>query len=151
MLDSLDGKSVHINTDVRGLTEAKAKFDTLHDKTVHVRVDVDQSGISRLTGLLDKFPSIGPLPGGPAGLGVIAAGAAALLPELVAVTNGLLAAGAGAGAFAALALPAFMKVKSALSDLNTAQDAFSKAQALFQLDPTKAMRLGSRKLPIISG
>lgn len=144
-ISSLSNRHIAIKANLEGLETAKAKMAEIHDKTVHVKVDVDQSGLSRITGLLDKFPSLGPVPGGAAGIGVIAAAVAALLPEIVAVTNGLVAAGAGAGAFAALALPAFMKVKSALSDLNTAQQAYSKAQQLFQLDPTKGNADGLRK------
>jgi hypothetical protein len=83
----------------------------------------------------------GPLPGflsSPAAIAAIAAGLAALLPEIVAVGSGFAAAGTGAGAFALLAAPAFKKVETAYSGLNTAQQAYAAAQAKYIEAPTKA-------------
>ncbi len=87
----------------------------------------------------------------PGNMGALAAGAAvgatvipALVVELSALTGGLLSAGAGAGAFAALAIPAFEKTKTAYTNLTTAEQAYRSAQLLEQHDPTKDNRVAER-------
>jgi hypothetical protein len=50
----------------------------------------------------------------------------------------LLSLGTGAAAFGALAYPAFYKVKQGLTNVTTAQQAYTQAQAVAQRDPTKA-------------
>lgn len=62
----------------------------------------------------------------------------ALLPEVVGLVSGFAAAGAGAGAFALLAVPAIKSVSSAYQGLSAAQQKYQAAVALENLDPTKA-------------
>jgi hypothetical protein len=144
------------------LDAIKARADELGFKDVNVKVRVDGAGraiaelaavkheadtagrglIARIGGgiggAISAFPSLGPIPGGPAGLGIIAAGLVALLPEVVAVANGFIAAGAGAAAFAALALPAVKSVSTAYQALGTAQQNYAAAQAKYAEAPTKS-------------
>ncbi len=74
---------------------------------------------------------------GPAGLAIIPAIGAALV-EVTGLVSGIAAAGAGAGSFALLAIPAVKKVETAYTNLNTAQQAYQTAQAKYAADPTKA-------------
>jgi len=73
-----------------------------------------------------------------ASLAAVASAASAVLVEVTGLVSGFAAAGAGAGAFALLALPAFDKVKNAYTAISTAQDAYNKAAEKEKLDPTKA-------------
>jgi len=98
---------------------------------------------SRLLGAASGAGGSGPLPlpgflANPYAIAGIAAGVAALLPELVAVVSGFAAAGAGAGAFALLAAPAVKNVENAYASLTKAQQAYAAAQAKYVESPTKA-------------
>ena len=53
------------------------------------------------------------------------------------MTSGIVAATAGVGAFAALAVPSVEKVKTAYTNLTGAQTAYHQAQQLEARDPTK--------------
>ena len=74
---------------------------------------------------------------GPAGLAIVPAIAAALT-ELTGLVSGLAAAGAGAGSFAALAIPAFRQLQTSYQGLNAAQQKYDQAVSLQKMDPTKA-------------
>src|SRR5260370_15990543 len=74
---------------------------------------------------------------GAAGLGIVPAIEAGL-SEVTALLSGFAAAGAGAGAFALLAVPAVKQVESAHTGLNTAQQAYHAAQAQYNEDPSKS-------------
>jgi hypothetical protein len=87
--------------------------------------------ISKIQGL----PVIGSLLG-PMGLAIVPAIGAALV-EVTGLVSGLAAAGAGAGSFALLAIPAVKKVETAYTNLNAAQAAYQTAQAKYAADPTK--------------
>lgn len=63
----------------------------------------------------------------PAGIFAIAEAIQVALPEVAALATGLTAAGLGAGSFAALAIPAFDKVKNAYSQINKDQQAYDNA------------------------
>lgn len=136
---------------------ARAKLDELtRDRTVHVKVDVDQSMLSKLSGIGRSLlgPSLGssvsgiPFIGGAAAklpaaatgpaIGVLAVGFSALLNELTAVTSGFAAAGAGAAAFYVLAHPAINNLTQDIQGLDKANYNLGIAQNAYQLDPSKA-------------
>ena len=71
-------------------------------------------------------------------LGLLSPVIGGILVELTGVVSGFAAAGAGAGAFALLAMPAVKQVQTAYSNLNAAQAAYSAAQAKYKEDPTKS-------------
>jgi hypothetical protein len=121
--------------------EASAKMALLRDElkatAKNAKVTVDENGGSSKGGLIGRLlygadfaegggsgsGDVGGLAGMAPDLSpmMIAIGAAiplvlALAAELTGLISGLAAAGAGAGAFAALAYPAFEKVKGAMSD-----------------------------------
>lgn len=114
--------------------KARAELDVL-TRTRHAKVDVsvDRSALSRVKGLFGSLGGAGGGAGGllgklggsgaglfgsPAGLASAAVGVTALLPEVVSLASGFTAAGAGAGAFGALALPVFRKVSGAVQSIN---------------------------------
>jgi hypothetical protein len=119
--------------------DAKARLAALtRDRRVHVRVDVDKSKLSEAEGLFSKLGSL--LGGGhsfnlpfsnftanPIGLAAIGGGIAALLPELAGIVSGFAAAGTGAAAFGALALPSIHAVSQALSSIKKDQLAYNRA------------------------
>ena len=121
-----------INADA-DTAKAKAELDeTARTRTAKVKVDVDQSALSKLGSLFSKAP-----PGfsgiggsgflsGPALLAIVPA-VEALLVELTGLASGFAAAGAGAGAFALLALPAFKSVSGAYQQVNKDQQAYNRA------------------------
>ena len=81
----------------------------------------------------------------PGGLALFAAGALAVAPAIMAVIqevglliNGFIAAGAGIGAFALLALPTLDKIKNAYTNITSAQVAYHAALQLEEKDPTAA-------------
>jgi hypothetical protein len=153
-LDDGDGKAQ--------LDDIRAKADKLGFKDVSIKVRVDGAGraiadleavkaeadsagggggiLSRLLGGLGSAGGSMPLIGGlgPAAIPVLVGGLAALLPEITAVGSGFAAAGAGAGAFALLAVPAVKSVAGAQTSLNAAMAKYHQAQALETLDPTKS-------------
>lgn len=73
-----------------------------------------------------------------AGLAAAVPVAGALVTELSALAGGFTAAGLGAGSFAAFAIPAFDKIKTAYTGVTTAQANYRAAQLLEEKDPTKA-------------
>jgi hypothetical protein len=123
--DLLGFKDVSIKVKVDGAGRAIADL-------MAVRREEDKVGGGiggRIGGGLDKLSGLGggggvplplaggmPLPALLAALPVIAAGAAAALVEVTGLASGFAAAGAGAGAFALLAVPAVRKVEAALKD-----------------------------------
>lgn len=110
---------------------AKAELDaTARTRTARVRVDVDRSALSRLGGMLGGLPgkipsSVGSLP--LASLIAVVPAVEALLPEVTALASGFAAAGAGAGAFALLAKPAFGAVGDAYKSIGKDQAAYDNA------------------------
>lgn len=115
--------------------KAKAELDeTARTRTAKVKVDVDKSALSRLGSLFAGGPPgfsgvggrFGGLLSGPALLAVVPA-VEALLVELTGLASGFAAAGAGAGAFALLALPAFKSVSGAYQQVNKDQVAYDRA------------------------
>ena len=71
-------------------------------------------------------------------LALIVPAAEAALVELTGLASGFAAAGAGPGAFALLALPAFHKVQQGYAAVNAAHMAYMKAVATYNVDPTAA-------------
>jgi hypothetical protein len=140
--DRLGLKDVDIKVKVDGAGRATAELAA-------VRAEVDEASrggglLSRLFGGGPPLSGAGSLGGGipvlgslfgPAGLAIVPAIEAAL-PEVTGLVSGFAAAGAGAGAFAALAVPAVKKVQAAYSSLNSAQSKYQSAKALYKLDPT---------------
>jgi hypothetical protein len=72
-----------------------------------------------------------------AGLLVLAPAIAAVITEVGAFVGGLVAAGAGVGAFAALAIPSLSKIATSYEGISTAQSAYREAVQLEARDPTK--------------
>jgi hypothetical protein len=99
---------------------------------------------SFLTDFSNKMPALGF--GGPAIpwqaalplIGGMVAGVGALLVEADGLLAGFSAAGMGAGAFAALAMPAIKQVENGYTSLSTAQTAYNTALAKENADPTKS-------------
>jgi hypothetical protein len=121
----------------------KAEFEKSITETVNVR----QSALSRLvgasglggaggSGLLSGLDSAGP--GGLAGVTALLPVIGAVLVEAGALVAGLAAATAGVGAFGALALPTFDKIKNAYTAISGAQKVYNQAAAINKEDPTKA-------------
>ena len=144
-LADLNRKVANPRISVSGAAHAEADIAALNLQMDKLQKTADASGPG---GLLDKALTGGGSGGGlsslleggllsPVGIGALVAGFAALLPEVVAVVNGFVAAGAGAASFGLLAMPAIKNVETAYTNLNTAQQAYQGAQAKYHLDPTK--------------
>lgn len=71
------------------------------------------------------------------GAGVGAPVLAGLVTEAEALVSGFAAAGAGVGAFAALAIPTFDKIKTGYTSISAAQSAYNSAVTLAKVSPTK--------------
>ena len=83
------------------------------------------------------------LPGpGPAaaltGFAAVGPALAGLAVEATGLASGFAAAGIGVGSFAALAIPALGKIKTAYTNINAAQKAYHAAVETEKLDPTKS-------------
>lgn len=84
-------------------------------------------GLSGILGNIPLVPEGGGLPAQLGVLGLMVDAAAALSVELTGVLSGFAAAGAGAGAFALLAMPAFHSVSSAYTQIQSDQQAYDRA------------------------
>ena len=137
--DELGLKDVRIKVRVDGLARATAELTALRGE----EDKVNQGGIlNRLIGMAGGGGEGGGGGGGilstligPAGLAIVPAIEGALV-EVTGLVSGFAAAGAGAGAFALLAVPAIDKVKNAYSGLSAAQSAYKTAVQTEKLDPT---------------
>lgn len=124
--------TVAIKVNSRGLAGYRTQLTAAtRDRTQRINVKANTSQLDAVLKKLDKF-SLG---GGAAkGIGIAAiapalGGLATAIPVLGGLTAGLATAGLGAGAFAAVAVPAFTKIQTASQGLAKAQLQLKQAQA----------------------
>lgn len=147
--DRLGLKDVSIKVRVDGAGRAIAELAAVRHEEEKLRrgglrgmAGALGGGLSELGGILGGGPSLPegiPLIGGmgPAALAAIVPAAAAALTEVTGLVSGFAAAGVGAGAFAALALPAFKKVETAYQGISAAQQKYDKAKLTEEMAPSK--------------
>lgn len=125
----LEAQNVNINVKTKGFKQAVAEIVTANLALDRLRKGLPDLSFG-LTGVANKFALVT--------AGALAATAAALplVAATVAVGAGLGAAAAGAGLFAAVALPTFKAVTTAVGEYNTASHAFDRAKSI---GDTKAM------------
>ena len=119
-------RQVKPEIDVKGALRAEAQIAAIDASLGHLD---DKAARSGKTGLIGKllFGPAGALAGGVAGGMALGPVLAAVAGEVTALASGLAAAGLGVGAFAAVAIPAMSDLKSGLTALSTATDAYSQA------------------------
>jgi hypothetical protein len=136
--DELGLKDVRISVKVDGAGRAIADLMAVRHEEDKLRDKKAENAAGGLLGSLGGIFSAGPsLPEGipliggmgPAGLAALVPAAAAALVEITGLVSGFAAAGAGAGAFAALAIPAVKSVQAAYQSVTAAQKTYSQAQA----------------------
>ena len=145
-LDELGRRVAHPEVKVEGAARAEAELAAVNRELDKTRRKADEAGPSGLLGrILSGISGGGGAAGGggsflasPAGIGAIAVGVAALLPEVAGLVSGFAAAAAGAGAFYVLAHPAISQLTQDVQKLQTAQEALQTAQNKYAVDPTKA-------------
>lgn len=139
----LDRKTANPKIRVAGALRAEADIHAVEASLDNLNRKEDETAAKTALlgdsfgGIAGKLTSFGdsiPLPAIAALIPVI--GAVAV--EVLGVASGFAAAGAGAVAFGALAMPAVKQVEAAYSGLNAAQQKYQKALDLQKLDPTKA-------------
>ena len=129
-LDRMSHKSIGVSADVNRAMKGTDKILADAEKML-AGLDSAGSGGGGGGGLLSKLFSSG---GGGGISGGMLAGVAAAVPALEAalvevdgLVSGFAAAGAGAGAFGLLAMPAVAKVSGALQQINADQQAYDRA------------------------
>lgn len=129
-LDRMSHKSIGVSADVNRAMKGTDKIIADAEKML-AGLDSAGSGGGGGGGLLSKLFSSG---GGGGISGGMLAGVAAAVPALEAalvevdgLVSGFAAAGAGAGAFGLLAMPAVAKVSGALQQINADQQAYDRA------------------------
>lgn len=145
-LDHLNDKHAKPEVTLKGAAEVLAEVAALDHELDKLDRKAEEAGpgglLGKIIGGLGKLqiPDFVPLvggQGGPAGLAAIVPVAGALLTEVTGLVSGFAAAGAGAGAFALLAMPAVKHVETAYTALSAAQQKYQAAQAKEAADPTK--------------
>ena len=141
-LAALNKRVANPKIDAAGAARAESRIEKLKGNLEDLTKKADTAPTGGILGKL-LFGALGKLPGGGEGggaggilgnlSGLSAGGAAgafgigAILVELDGLVSGFAAAGAGVGAFAVLAMPAFDKVKTAITSLKTDQLAYANA------------------------
>jgi len=102
------------------------------NNTPGILKSIGSSAANAANGLTQMIPGISALvpesgAGGLFALPVIAVGVGALVTELSGLISGLAVAGAGAGAFGLLALPAIKNISTAMTQVNADQQAYDRA------------------------
>lgn len=158
-LIELDRKTANPNIRVVGALRAEAEIhmveasmDRLKRKEDELLVRSGAQGLlgrimlgSNMGGLGSSGGSLGGLAGSAGPSAGMLGGVAALIPvigavavEVLGLASGFAAAGAGAGAFYALAHPAISQLQQDYAGLKSAQAAYDKAQKVAGADPTKS-------------
>jgi hypothetical protein len=126
---------------VRSKNDTRAGFD-------EAKADAEIAGEEAGQGFMAKFGQelatgqLGAGGSGPPGgfflWGGVAAAAVLLSPLIAGIVNGLVAATAGIGALALVAIPTFEKIKNSYTAVSAAQTAYNTAVEKQKMDPTKA-------------